>query len=228
MNERPALPIGAALPAAANNTLVRNTFILLSLVLGVSALGAGLGLALRIPLGLGMWIVFMALFIGGPFLIARIGNGQAQILATFGWAFAVGLLFSPLIGAYLSIPGGSSIVLNALGATAVIFTALAGYAVVSRKNFSFMGGFLVAGMLVLIVAVVANLFLQIPALSLAISGAAVLLMSGMILWDVSRLIHEPDANPIMITVSLFSSIVVLFSHLLNLMGALSGDVRFRR
>jgi modulator of FtsH protease len=86
-----------------------------------------------------------------------------------------------------------------------------------------MSGFLLAGALVLIVAVVANLFLQIPALSLAISGAAVLLMSGFILWDVSRLIHEPNANPIMITVSLFSSIVVLFSHLLNLMNLLSGE-----
>lgn len=223
MNERPAVPLAAALPVAATNTLVRNTFILLSLVLGVAAVGAGAGLALRIPLGMGMWLVFMALFIGGPFLISRIGNGQAQILATFGWAFAVGLLFSPMIGAYLNIPGGASVVLNALGATAVIFTALAGYAVVSRKNFSFMGGFLMVGALVLIVAVIANLFLQIPALSLTISGAAVLLMSGFILWDVSRLIHEPNANPIMITVSLFSSIVVLFSHLLNLMNLLSGE-----
>ncbi len=223
MNDRPAVPVAAALPATADNTLIRNTFILLSLVLGVAAVGAGAGLAMRIPLGLGMWLVFMALFIGGPFLISRIGNGQAQILATFGWAFAVGLLFSPMIGAYLSIPGGASVVLNALGATAVIFTALAAYAVVSRKNFSFMGGFLMVGALVLIVAVVANLFLQIPALSLTISGVAVLLMSGFILWDVSRLIHEPNANPIMITVSLFSSIVVLFSHLLNLMNMLSGE-----
>lgn len=224
MSDRPVLSSATALPAAgANNALVRNTFILLSLVLGVSAVGAGLGLALRIPLGLGMWLVFMALFIGGPFLIQRIGNGQTQIMATFGWAFAVGLLFSPLVGAYLSIPGGASIVLNAFVTTAVLFVGLAGYAVASRKDFSFMAGFLVAGMILALIAIVANLFLQIPLFSLVISSVVVLLMCAAILFEVSRLIHEPNANPVMITVSLFGTIVVLFSHLLNLFNMLSGD-----
>lgn len=224
MSDRPVLSPTSALPASGvSNTLVRNTFILLSLVLGVAAVGAGLGLALRLPMGLGMWLVFMALFIGGPFLIQRIGNGQTQILATFGWAFAVGLLFSPLIGGYLSIPGGSAIVFNAFVTTAALFVGLAGYAVVSRKDFSFMGGFLLAGIILLLVAIVANLFLQIPLLSVVISAAAVLLMSSLILFEVSRLIHEPNANPVMITVSLFSSIVVLFSHLLSLFGWMSGD-----
>jgi modulator of FtsH protease len=224
MNDRP-LPVGgvSALPATASNALIRNTFVLLSLVLGTAAVGAGLGLALNIPMGLGMWIVFMVLFIGGPFLLNRIQNGQAQIVATFAWAFAVGLLFSPLVGAYLSFPGGSAIVLNALVTTAVLFTSLAGYAVVSRKDFSFMGGFLFAGIIVVLLAIVANMFLQIPMLSLVISAAAVLLMSALILWETSRLIHEPNANPVMITVGLFSSIVVLFSHLMSLFSALSGD-----
>lgn len=224
MNDRP-IPVGSAsaLPATASNALIRNTFILLSLVLGTAGVGAGLGLALRLPMGMGMWIVFMVLFIGGPFVLSRIQNGQVQIGITFAWAFAVGLLFSPLVGAYLSFPGGSAIVLNALVTTAVLFTSLAGYAVVSRKDFSFMGGFLFAGMIVLFIAIIANMFMQIPMLSLVISAAAVLLMSALILWETSRLIHEPNANPVMITVGLFSSIVVLFSHLLNLFSALSGD-----
>ncbi len=178
---------------------------------------------MQIPLGMGMWILFMVLFIGGPFVLSRISNGQVQIGVTFAWAFAVGLLFSPLVGAYLSFPGGSAIVLNALVTTAVLFTSLAGYAVVSRKDFSFMGGFLFAGIIVVFIAIIANMFLQIPMLSLVISAAAVLLMSALILWETSRLIHEPNANPVMITVGLFSSIVVLFSHLLNLFSALSGD-----
>lgn len=223
MSDRPVLVGDSSLAVGASNTLIRNTFILLSLVLGTAAVGAGVGLGLRIPLGMGMWIVFMAVFIGGPFLLSRIGNGQTQIGLTFAWAFAVGLLFSPLVGAYLSFPGGSAIVLNALVTTAVLFTALAGYAVVSRKDFSFMGGFLFAGIIVVLIAIVANLFLQIPMLSLVISAAAVLLMCAAILWETSRLIHEPNANPVMITIGLFSSIVVLFSHLLNLFSALSGD-----
>lgn len=224
MSDRPVLSPTAALPAeGASNSLIRNTFILLSLVLGVSAVGAFLGLALRIPLGIGMWLVFMALFIGGPFLIQRIGNGQAQIMATFGWAFAVGLLFSPLIGGYLSIPGGASVVMNAFVTTAVLFVGLAAYAVTTRKDFSFMAGFLFAGLILALIAIVANIFLQIPMLSLVISSVVVLLMCACILFEVSRLIHEPNANPVMITVSLFGSIVVLFSHLLNLFNMLSGD-----
>jgi modulator of FtsH protease len=223
MSERPVLASSADIAVGASNALIRNTFILLSLVLGTAAIGAGVGLGLRIPLGFGMWIVFMAVFIGGPFLLARISNGQTQIGLTFAWAFAVGLLFSPLVGAYLSFPGGSQIVLNALVTTAVLFSALAGYAVVSRKDFSFLGGFLFAGIIVVLIAIVANMFMQIPMLSLVISAAAVLLMCAAILWETSRLIHEPNANPVMITVGLFSSIVVLFSHLLNLFSALSGD-----
>ncbi len=223
MNDRPAVPVAEALPATASNTLIRNTFILLSLVLGTAAVGAGVGLTLNMPTGLGMWLVFMVVFIGGPFVISRIGNGQAQIGVTFAWAFAVGLLLSPMIAIYLSFPGGSGIVLNALATTAVLFTALAGYAVVSRKNFSFMGGFLVAGLIMVLIAIVANLFLQIPMLSLVISGVAVLLMCGCILWETSQLIHEPNVNPVMITVALFGSIVVLFSHLLRLFAFFSGD-----
>jgi len=223
MNDRPAVPAAEALSATASNTLIRNTFILLSLVLGTSAVGAGVGLGLNLPAGLGMWLVLMVVFIGGPFVISRIGNGQAQIGVTFAWAFLVGLLLSPMVGIYLSFPGGTSIVLNALATTAVLFTALAGYAVVSRKNFSFMGGFLAVGLIVVFVGIIANLFLQMPMLSLMISGAAVLLMCGCILWETSQLIHEPNVNPVMVTVSLFGSIVVLFSHLLRLFSFFSGD-----
>jgi modulator of FtsH protease len=223
MNDRPAVPAAEALSATASNTLIRNTFILLSLVLGTSAVGAGVGLGLNLPAGLGMWLVLMVVFIGGPFVISRIGNGQAQIGVTFAWAFLVGLLLSPMVGIYLSFPGGTSIVLNALATTAVLFTALAGYAVVSRKNFSFMGGFLAVGLIVVFVGIIANLFLQMPMLSLMISGAAVLLMCGCILWETSQLIHEPNVNPVMVTVSLFGSIVVLFSHLLRLFSFFSGE-----
>ena len=128
-----------ALPVETNR-LVRNTFILLSMVLGVAAVGAGVGLFSGITWGIGMWIAFMVVFIGGPFLLNAIKNGQTAIIATFVWAGLVGFLLSPLVSAYLAMPGGSSIVLNALVTTAVLFVALAGYAVVSKRDFSFMGG----------------------------------------------------------------------------------------
>jgi len=203
--------------------VVRNAFILLAMVLAVAAGGAFAGFAVGLPLGLGLWIGFMVVFIGGPFALNAIKDGQMAIWMTFLWAGLVGFLLSPLVAAYAAMPGGQGIVFNALAATAAIFFALAGYAVASRRDFSFMGGFLFAGLIVVLLAIVANLFLQMPALSLAISGAAVLLMSGLILYDTSRLIHDGQANPTMIVVSLFSSITVLFVHLLNLFSLLSGD-----
>ena len=220
----------AQIPAAApaqvavrDNSLVRNTFLLLSMVLGVAAVGAGVGLAMEIGWGIGMWLMLMVVFIGGPFAIGKARNGQAAIWMTFAWAGLVGFLLSPMVAAYLSLPGGSGIVLNALATTAVLFVALSGYAVMSRRDFSFLGGFLMAGLIVVLLAIVANLFLQIPLLSVTISAAAVLLMCALILFDVSRLIHDGAASAIMITVSLFANIVVLFSHLLNLFAFLSGD-----
>jgi modulator of FtsH protease len=203
---------------AVNHTLIRNTFVLLSLVLGAGAVGAGLGIGLNLPLGMGMWLVFMAVFIGGPFVIGRISNGQTAIGVTFAWAFAVGLLFSPLLNAYLSFPGGDRIVLNALATTAVLFTALAGYAVISRKNFSFMGGFLMVGVLLAFFAGLAAIFFEIPALSLTVSAAFVLLMSGLILYETSNIIHGGETNYVMATVSLYVTIFNLFTSLLHLLG----------
>jgi modulator of FtsH protease len=204
------------------DSVVRNSFILLAMVLAVAAAGAGVGLTSGLQWSIPMWVALMVVFIGGPFVIGKV-RGQAAIGLTFVWAGLVGFLLSPMVAAYLTMPGGSSIVLNALGTTAVLFGALAGYAVVSRRNFSFMGGFLVAGLLVALVAIVANLFLQIPLLSVVISAVCVMLMCGMILYDVSRLIHNGAQDAVTIVVALFADIVVLFSHLLNLFSFFGGD-----
>ena len=208
--------------ALASDTLVRNTFVLLSMVLAVAAGGAFVGLASGLQWSIGMWVLLMVAFIGGPFLIGRI-KGQAAIGVTFLWAGLIGFLLSPMVGAYLTLPGGTGIVVNALVATAVIFVALAGYAVVSKRDFSFMGGFLMTGLFVVLLAIVANIFLKLPVLSITISAVSVLLMSGLILYDVSRLLREGAASALDIVVSLFGDIVVLFSHLLNLSAFLSGD-----
>ena len=111
----------------------------------------------------------------------------------------------------------------ALAATSVIFFSLSGYALISRTNFNFMGGFLFVGSLVILAAIVANIFLEMPILSLMISGAAVLLISGAILWETSQLIHDPEANYIVIATSLLGSIWVLFMHLMRLFAFFSGE-----
>lgn len=203
--------------------VVRNTYILLAMVLAVSAVGAFIGLRSGIQWSLGMWLLFMVVFIGGPFAINASKKGDVAIWLTFAWAGLVGFLLSPLIAAYLAIPGGANVVMNALGGTAALFVGLSAVALTTRRDFSFLSSFLMAGVIVVLVGIVALLLFQVPMLSLVISGLAVLLMSGFILYDTSRMIHDGAANPVYITVSLFGNIVVLFSHLLNLFTLLGGD-----
>jgi len=205
------------------NRTVRQSYTLLAIVMAIAAAGAGFGLSMGLKWSIGMWIALMVVFIGGPYLISAKRDSQASIGLTMAWAGLVGFLLSPMVGHYLAVPGGSSIVLNALATTAVLFFALSGYALTTRKDFSFMGGFLFVGLIVVLLAIVANIFLQMPALSLTISSVAVLLMCGMILYDTSRLINGGETNPVMVVIALFADIVVLFSHLLSLFSFLSGD-----
>lgn len=210
-------------PALTSNRVLRQTYTLLGMVMAVAAVGAGIGLAVGMTWSIGMWVAFMVVFIGGPFLINKRRDSQSSIGITMVWGGLVGFLLSGMIAAYLSIPGGTAIVFNALATTALIFFALSAYAVTSKKDFSFLTGFMLVGVVVVLIGIVANIFLQLPMLSLLISGAAVLLMCAFILWDTSRMVNGGETNPVVITVSLFGSIVVLFSHLLNLFAMLSGD-----
>lgn len=205
------------------NKSLRSAFILLAIVLACAAGGTFVGLGIELPRFKMMWLVFMAVFMGGPFLIRSIRNLQTAILVTCAWAALVGLMMSPMIGRFLSFAGGPTILFNALATTAVAFVALSGYAVGSRRDFSFMGGFLFVGFIVALVAIIANIFLQIPVLSLAISSVVVLLCAGSMLYNVSRLVHDGAADPLMIVVELFADIAVMFSHLLNLFGIMGSD-----
>ena len=134
----------------------------------------------------------------------------------------LGASLGPMLNSYLALPNGASLVMQALGGTAVVFFGLSGYALTTRKDFSFLGGFLFVGLLVIVVASLANIFFQIPAVSLAISAAAVLIMSGLILFDTSRIINGGETNYIRATVSLYLNIYNLFIHMLHLLTALSG------
>ena len=203
------------------NKVVRNTYMLLSMTLFFSAICALATMALQVSQGVG----FM-LLIGGfvmTFVVRATARSSKGLIAVFVFAGLMGGALGPIISMYLlAYANGSAIVAQALGGTALIFLSLSGYALTSGKNFNFLGGFIFTGMMVVIVAMIANIFLQIPAFSLAISSAVILLMSGFILFDTSRIVNGGERNYIMATISLYLSIFNIFIHLLNLLGSLTG------
>ena len=203
------------------NKVVRNTYMLLSMTLFFSAICAVSTMALQVGQGVG----FM-LLIGGfvmTFVVRATAKSSKGLIAVFVFAGLMGGALGPIISMYLlAYANGSAIVAQALGGPALIFLSLSGYALTSGKNFNFLGGFIFTGMMVVIVAMIANIFLQIPAFSLAISSAVILLMSGFILFDTSRIVNGGERNYIMATISLYLSIFNIFIHLLNLLGSLTG------
>jgi modulator of FtsH protease len=203
------------------NKVIRNTYMLLSLTLMFSAAMAVLSMAMQVGQGTG----FM-LLIGGfimSFVVRATANSSKGLIAVFVFAGLMGAALGPTINVYLvAYTNGSAIVAQALGGTALIFLSLSGYALTSGKSFNFLGGFLFTGMMVVLVAMIANIFLQIPALSLALSAGVIMLMSGFILFDTSRIINGGERNYIMATISLYLSIFNIFIHLLHLLGALTG------
>ena len=204
----------------ATNKVIRNTYILLSMTLFFSTICAVATMVMQVGQGVG----FM-LFIGGfvmTFVVRRTAKSAKGLIAVFVFAGLMGGAIGPIISLYMvAYANGSAIVAQALGGTALIFLSLSGYALTSGKNFNYLGGFLMTGMIVAIVAIIANIFLQIPALSLAISSVVILLMSGLILFDTSRIINGGERNYILATISLYLSIFNIFIHLLNMLGALT-------
>ena len=210
-------------PAAviSTNKVLRNTYALLSMTLLFSALTAGVSLALQLPHP-GLIITLVAYF-GLFFLTAKFRNSAVGLLCVFALTGFMGYTLGPILGMYLSLPNGGQIVMTALAGTGAIFLALSGYALVSQKDFSFLGGFLMVGILVAFLGSLGAYFFEIPALSLAISAMFVLLMSGLILYETSNIIHGGETNYIMATVSLYVAIYNLFISLLSLLGFASSE-----
>lgn len=205
----------------ATNKLLRNTYSLLSLTLMFSALTAGLSMVFDLPHP-GMIITLVGYF-GLLFLTTKLRNSVWGLASVFALTGFMGLTLGPIVNYYLSMQGGSEIVMQALGGTGVIFLALSAYAVKSEKDFSFMGGFLMVGILVAFLAGIGAMFFEMPGLSLAVSAMFILLMSGLILYETSQIIHGGETNYIMATVTLYVTIYNLFTSLLHLLGAMSGD-----
>lgn len=205
----------------ATNKVLRNTYTLLSMTLLFSALCAGIAVMTNMP-PLGMIVTLVGYF-GLLFLTTRFRNSGLGLLFVFALTGFMGLTLGPILSMYLSIPNGDQIIMTAMGGTGVIFLGLSGYALTTRKDFSFIGGFLMVGILVAFLAGIASLFLSMPGLSLAVSAMFVLLMSGLILYQTSQIIHGGETNYIMATVTLYVSIYNLFVSLLQLLGAFGDE-----
>jgi modulator of FtsH protease len=203
------------------NKVLKNTYMLLSMTLAFSAVTAGISMAMNLPHGAALIMTLVAF--GLMFVVNKKADSASGIYWIFAFTGLMGASLGPMLNAYAAMPNGASLIMQAFGGTALIFFALSGYALTSKKDFSFMGGFLMVGLIVVVVASIANIFFQIPALSLAISSAVILIMSGLILFDTSRIINGGERNYIRATISLYLSIYNIFVHLLSLLGVLNSD-----
>jgi modulator of FtsH protease len=203
------------------NKVLRNTYMLLSMTLAFSALTAGLSMAFNWPHP-GLILTLVGYF-GFLFATMKFRDSGIGILCVFGLTGFMGLTMGPIISMYLSLSNGAEIVAYAFGTTAVAFLGLSGYAIASKKDFSFLGPMLMVGILVAFCAAIASFFLSIPGLSLAVSSMFVLLMAGMILYQTSEIVNGGETNYIMATVSLYVSIYNMFMSLLHIFGALGGE-----
>jgi modulator of FtsH protease len=199
------------------NKVIRNTYTLLSMTLIFSGL-------LSIAMQASHIIAFGATIVGILllwFVLPRTQNSAAGIPVIFGITGLLGFGLGPMLSYYLAV--NPSIVMLAMGGTGVIFLGLSGYALTTRKDFSFLGGFIFVGLLVAIAAMVANIFLAIPALALAVSAAVIMIMSGFILMQTSMMIKGGETNYIAATAGLFIAILNIFTSLLHILGAFGGD-----
>jgi modulator of FtsH protease len=216
-----ALPRGSMESALATNRVIRNTYQLLSMTLLFAAATAAMSVALKLPHpGLVLTLVG---FFGLLFATSKLRNSGWGIVAVFALTGFMGYTLGPIVSHYLGLPNGGQTVMMAMGGTAAIFLGLSGYALTTKKDFSFMGGFLMVGILLAFLAGLAAIFFEIPALSLTVSAAFVLLMSGLILYETSNIIHGGETNYVMATVTLFVSIFNLFTSLLHLLGFANND-----
>jgi modulator of FtsH protease len=214
--------------SAETQKVLRNTYMLLSMTLAFSALTAGISMSMNLGGGVAMIMSLAALALVW-FVLPRTANTAMGLPVVFLFTGLLGAALGPMLNRYLSLPNGSEMVMQALGGTAIIFFSLSAYVLTTKKDFSFMGGFLFVGLMVVIVgaigAMIASYFfgVDISLLSLVISGAIVLLMSGFILFDTSRIINGGETNYIMATVGLYLNIYNLFTALLHIIGATSDD-----
>ncbi len=208
--------------ALSTNKVLRQTYMLLSVTLIFSGLMAAVSMAVNPSHMVSLVCSFGAIGLIW-FVLPRTANSGAGIAIVFAITGLLGFGLGPMLNHYLALSNGGQLIMTALGGTGVIFMGLSGYALTTRRDFSFLGGFLVVGFLVVLGAALLNIFFAIPALSLTISAAIIFIMSGFILYDTSRIIHGGERNYIMATIGLYLSIYNIFVSLLQILGAFSNN-----
>ena len=211
----------------AGHKVLRNTYMLLAMTMFVSAIACAISMFIGLGRGTAL-IMNLAAIALVWFVLPKTANSEKGIYVVFGFTALLGASLGPTLNHYLAMSNGSQIIMQAMGGTAIVFFGLSSYVLTTKKDFSFMGGFLMTGLILVLVAaigmMIAGFFgVDISMASLVISGAIVLLMSGFILFDTSRIINGGETNYVMATVSLYLNIYNLFVSLLHILGAMSGE-----
>ncbi len=225
MEYQTAAPISTVVTE--QNKVLRNTYMMLALTMIPTVIGAFVGMSMSFAFMAQSPIMSALLMFGAMmgmmFAVTALRNSVWGVVALLGFTFVAGVFLGPILQVALHLKNGAQLIGMAAGGTGIIFFSLATLATVTKKDFSFMGKFLFIGLILLIIASLANMFFQIPALSLTISSIAVLIFSAYILFDVSRIVHGGETNYVMATLGLFLNIYNLFINLLSLLMAFSGE-----
>lgn len=221
------IPSNTSVSVSEQNKVLRNTYLMLALTMVPTVIGAALGTATNFSFmaqhPVVSALVMFGVMMGLLFTVTALRNSVWGVIALLGFTFVSGWFLGPILQVALHLKNGAQLVGLAAGGTGLIFFSLATIATVTKKDFSFMGKFLLIGLILLVIASLANLFFQIPALSLTISAMAVLIFSAYILFDVSQIVQGGETNYVMATLALYLDIYNLFVNLLNLLMAFSGE-----
>lgn len=211
-----------------SNKVLRNTYALLGMTMIPTVIGAMVGMSINFSFlfaasPIVAFIGIMVAVYGMSWLVAKNANNAAGVWLLFGFTFMMGLLLGPILQVALSLSNGPQLIGLAAGGTAASFLTLAAVASNTKRDFSYLGKFLMIGFVLVILAILANFFFQVPALSLTISAIVVLLMAGFILYQINQVVRGGETNYVMATLSIYISLHNMFSHLLHLLMALMGN-----
>jgi len=223
LQKQPAYDV--AVGQVTRNKVLRNTFWLLALSMLPTVLGAFIGVSMQLPMlsgGMG-FVIFLAIAFGFMFAIEKTKNSGVGVAVLLGFTFFMGLMLTPLLRHTLGYSNGGQLIMTAFGGTAVVLAVMASIATTSKRDFSAMGSWLFAGVIVLLLAGVANIFLQIPALTIVFSVLAIGIFSAFILYDVQRIVNGGETNYISAALAIYLDVYNIFSNLLALLGFAGGD-----
>jgi modulator of FtsH protease len=223
LQKQPAYDV--AIGQVARNKVLRNTFWLLALSMIPTVLGAFVGITMNVALPGGFigMAIFLAIAFGFMYAIEKTKESAAGVFVLLGFTFFMGLMLTPLLRHTLGYSNGGSLIMTAFGGTAVVFAVMASIATTTKRDFSGMGSWLTAGAVVILLAIVANIFLQMPVLTIVISVLMIAVFSAFLLYDVQRVVNGGETNYITATLAIYLDVFNVFTGLLRLLGIVGGD-----